>query len=205
VKISAHNRIEGEIVEMKKGKATTHLRVGAGRRELAVVVTSSSVEEMALEVGDRVTAMFREVDVLLMKGDASISAGNRFKGRVLAIKKGTVTAELPLDVDGQRLMTVVARSAAEEMGLGVGDEVTAFVREIDVLLVKGSAISVRNRMAGTLTGLRPGTVTTELTVDAEGRQVLALLARSVADEMGLSAGDRITALFREGDVMVMKE
>jgi molybdate transport system regulatory protein len=208
VRISAQNRLAGTIVDMKRGKATTHVRIRTEGEELTVVVTSSAVEQMALEVGDAVGATFREVDVLLMKGTASLSAGNRFRGRVLDIKRGTVTAEVPLDVGGRRLVAVVARAGAEAMGLAVGDEVTAFVREIDVLLIKGEPpmISARNRVAGTLTALRPGTVTTELTVDAGGGwQVLALLARTAADAMALAPGDRVTTLVREGDVMVMTE
>src|SRR5438132_28519 len=98
---------------MKRGKATTHVRVAAGARTLDVVVTSSSVEALGLETGDRVGALFREVDVVLMKGTGAISAGNRFTGVVLDLKKGTVTAEVPLDVAGQRIVAVVARSAAE--------------------------------------------------------------------------------------------
>jgi len=84
--------------------------------------------------------------------------------------------------------------------------VTAVVREIDVLLLKGdpARISARNRVAGTLTALRPGTVTVELTVDAGGRPVLALLARSAADRMGLAPDDPVTALVREGNVIVMQ-
>ena len=77
MEISACNRIDGQVVEMKKGKATTHVRVAAGARTLDVVVTSSSVEALGLETGDRVGALFREVDVVLMKGTGAISAGNR--------------------------------------------------------------------------------------------------------------------------------
>lgn len=208
MEISALNRIAGTVVEVKKGKATTHVRIGTDHTELAVVITSSSVEEMGLEVGDRITARFREVDVLLMKGSASISAGNRFKGRVLDIKKGTVTAEVTLDVQGQRIVAVVARTAAEEMRIEVGDEVTAFVREIDVLLSKegrSPRISARNRIPAIVAALRPGTVTTEVTLDAGERQVLALLARSAVEVMELSERDHVIALVREGDILVIKE
>jgi len=207
MEITACNRLDGTVTEMQPGKATTHLRVRTRRHgDFEVVITSSSVEEMALRVGDDVVLMFREADVILMRGEATVSAVNRFTGRVLAIKKGTVTAELPLDVNGDRIVAVVARSAAEKMQLTIGDAITGFVREIDVLVVKGRQVSARNRIEGTVASLRPGTVTVEVTIELDGgRSLLALVARSVAEEMKLAVGHRVTGVVREGDVMVAKE
>jgi molybdate transport system regulatory protein len=205
VEISACNRIEGVVGDMRKGKATTNVRLRSDVGELTLVMTSSSVEALALETGDRASALFREVDVMLMKGECPISTTNRIRGRVLDIKKGNVTAELPLDVGaGRRIVAVIARTAAEEMGLAPGDEVTACVREGDLLLAKGDALSIRNRLAATVRGLRPGTVTTELTLDTGSGELYALLARSVADDMKLSVGDRVSALLRERDFVVQR-
>jgi len=204
VNISACNRIEGVISDMKKGKATTNVRLRTDLGELMLVMTSSAVEELKLQPGERATALFREVDVMLMKGEAPISTSNRIPGRVLGIKKGNVTAEIPLDAgSGRRIVAVVSRTSAEEMALAVGDEVTACVREGDLLLAKQGTVGLRNRLAGTITGLRPGTVTTELTLDTGSGELYALLARSTADDMKLGEGDRVSALVRERDVLVL--
>ncbi len=203
MKLSACNRIDGTVAELKKGKATTNVRLSSDLGDLELVVTSSSVEALQLNAGDAVSALFREVDVMLMKGGGEISTKNRLTGRILDIKKGTVTAELPLDVGGgRRIVAVVARSAAEEMRLAVGEQVTACIREGDVLLLKGGALSIRNRFAGTITNLRPGTVTTEITVRTQGGDIHALLARSVAEDMALKDGDDVEALLRERDWMI---
>ncbi|ODU06146.1 MAG: hypothetical protein ABS81_05405 [Pseudonocardia sp. SCN 72-86] len=201
--ISACNSIDGTIVDIKKGRATTNLRMKSEIGDVVLVVTSSSVEALQVEVGDSVTALFREVDVMLMKGDAAISTNNRFVGRVLDMKKGGVTAEMPLDLGGgRRMVAVIARTAAEEMGIEIGDELTACVREGDLVLAKGSAFSIRNRQQGTITNLRPGTVTTELTLDTGNGELYALLAKTVADDMGLAEGDQVTALMRERDFLI---
>lgn len=201
--ISACNSIEGTIADMKKGRATTNVRMHSEIGDVTLVVTSSSVEALQLELGDSVSAMFREVDVMLMKGEGAISTNNRFAGRVLDITKGGVTAELPLDVGGgRRFVAVIARTAAEEMGVEIGDQVIACVREGDLVLAKGGAFSIRNRLQGKITSLRPGTVTTELTVDTGSGEVYALLAKSVADEMKLNTGDQVNALLRERDFMI---
>ena len=60
MEISVCNRIEGVVGEMKKGKATTNVRFRTDIGELTLVVTSSAIEALALEPGDRAIAMFRE-------------------------------------------------------------------------------------------------------------------------------------------------
>src|SRR6516164_5855437 len=135
--ISACNRVDGEVIELKKGKATTNVRIKTEVGEITLVITSSAVETLALLPGDRVTALFREIDVMLMTGGGMVSTRNRFSASIVDIKKGGVTAEIKLDVgDGRHFIAVIARTAAEEMGLDVGSGVTAFVREGDLLLEK---------------------------------------------------------------------
>ncbi|MBM3352338.1 MAG: hypothetical protein FJY47_02700 [Betaproteobacteria bacterium] len=206
MEISACNSIDGTVTSMKKGKATTDLRMSSAIGELALVVTSSAVEALALAPGDTVVAYFREIDVMLTAGGGTISTKNRFPARVVGeVKKGNVTAEFQLALAGGRTITaVVARAAAEDMGLAPGSEVLACVREGDLLLAKGGQLSVRNRSTGTITDLRPGTVTTEVTVAVEGGTVQALLARSTAEAMRLAMGDRVQALSRERDTLLAR-
>ena len=166
--ISACNRLDGEVIELKKGKATTNVRMSTELGEITLVITSSAVEMLELVPGDQIAALFREIDVMLMTGSGMVSTRNRFSATIVDIQKGGVTAEIKLDVgDGRHFIAVIARTAAEEMGLVVGSSVTACVREGDMLLKKGDTINVRNRATGTITNLRPGTVTTELTLATE--------------------------------------
>ena len=201
--ISACNRLEGEIIDLKKGKATTNVRVETGLGEITLVITSSAVETLQLAMGDRVSAMFREIDVMLMTGDGMVSTRNRFPARITDIKKGGVTAEIRLQMgDDRHFIAVIARTAAEELDLDVGSTVTACVREGDILIEKANAFNVRNRVSATVTNLRPGTVTTELTLETEHGDLFALLAGSAADDMKLAVGAKVTALVRERDVLV---
>jgi molybdate transport system regulatory protein len=204
--ISACNRLDGEVIELKKGNATTNVRVSSELGEITLVITSSAVETLELLPGDRVSVLFREIDVMLMTGSGMVSTRNRFSATIVDIKKGGVTAEIKLDVGNARyLIAVIARTAAEEMGLDVGSGVTACVREGDMLLKKANAVNVRNRIAGTITNIRPGTVTAELTLATNKGDLFALLARSVADDMKLAVGGGVTALMRERDFLVETE
>lgn len=102
---------------------------------------------------------------------------------------------------------MIARTSAEEMGLTVGDRVTAMFREIDVVLSKGddfTRTSARNRFQGTVQAIKHGTVTTELPIKGNGQEVVAVIAKTMSDSMGMSVGDHVTALFREIDVLIVK-
>jgi len=46
-----------------------------------------------------------------------ISARNTLKGTIVEIKEGEVMAEVVLDVNGQRIISVVTKDAIEELGL----------------------------------------------------------------------------------------
>lgn len=67
-KLSARNQLPGKVVEVRKGQTTAHIRVDIGN---GVVVTSSitneAVDDLALAVGDRVTAVIKASDVMIGK------------------------------------------------------------------------------------------------------------------------------------------
>ena len=68
VKLSARNQIKGRIIEVKKGQTTAHVRVDAGN---GVIITSSitneAVDDLALKVGDSVTAIIKSSEVMIAK------------------------------------------------------------------------------------------------------------------------------------------
>jgi molybdate transport system regulatory protein len=194
---------------MKKGRVTTNVRVMAGDTRITAVIATSSANEMELAPGDAINVVFREVDVLVMKGEGAerVSASNRLSGRIMDIRKGNVTAEIPIDVDGATCTAVIARTSCEEMDLRVGERVTAMFREIDVVLCKGGNFertSARNRFTGTAEAVRHGTVTTELPVKRGDETLVAVIAKTTYDAMHIEVGDEVTALVREIDVLVVK-
>jgi molybdopterin-binding protein len=68
MKLSARNQIKGKVVEVHKGQTTAHVRIDVGH---GVVITSSitneAIDELALKVGDSVTAIIKASDVMVGK------------------------------------------------------------------------------------------------------------------------------------------
>jgi len=68
MKISARNQIAGRVIEVRRGATTAHVRIDIGNN---VIVTSSitneAADDLALAVGDRVTAVIKASDVMVGK------------------------------------------------------------------------------------------------------------------------------------------
>jgi molybdopterin-binding protein len=68
MKIGARNRLEAEVIEVKRGAVMCQVRVQlAGGAQMESVMTIDSLEEMGLKVGDRVRVAVKAVNVLLIK------------------------------------------------------------------------------------------------------------------------------------------
>jgi molybdopterin-binding protein len=63
-----------------------------------------------------------------------LSARNQLQGTVTAITKGPATANVVLNVAGNRLVASITVEAAEELGLTEGSEVIAVIKASDVIL-----------------------------------------------------------------------
>ena len=65
-----------------------------------------------------------------------ISIRNKLLGTIKEIKLGKVMAEVVIATGGQEIVSVITKDAAEEMGLNVGDTVTALIKSTSVMLQK---------------------------------------------------------------------
>jgi molybdate transport system regulatory protein len=66
-----------------------------------------------------------------------LSARNRFKGKVVAVEKGVITAKVKIEVKMPVVVTsVITKEAVEDLDLKVGDEVEAIVKSTEVMIAK---------------------------------------------------------------------
>ena len=66
-----------------------------------------------------------------------ISARNALKGKITAIKKGAVMAQVAVDVGGgAKVVSAIFVDSVEDLALKVGDEVLAVVKSTDVMIAK---------------------------------------------------------------------
>jgi molybdopterin-binding protein len=66
--IGARNRIDGEVVEIKRGTVMCQVKVRIpGGVHMESVMTLDSLQDMGLKVGDKVRVAVKAVNVLLLK------------------------------------------------------------------------------------------------------------------------------------------
>jgi len=65
-------------------------------------------------------------------------------------------------------------------------------------------ISGRNKISGTVQDIKAGGVMTQVTLDIGGHQLTSIVSNDSISELGLKAGDQVTALIKATSVMLMK-
>lgn len=66
-----------------------------------------------------------------------LSARNQLKGKIISVEKGVITAKVKVEVMVPATITaVITKEAVEDLGLKVGDEVTAIVKSTEVMIGK---------------------------------------------------------------------
>ena len=75
--------------------------------------------------------------VSLEVGCLKLSARNQFKGKVLAVEKGVITAKVKVEIKMPVTVTaVITKEAVDELNIKVGDEVTAIVKSTEIMIAK---------------------------------------------------------------------
>ena len=66
-----------------------------------------------------------------------LSARNNFKGKVISVEKGVITAKVKIEVKMPTIITaVITKEAVEDLDIKVGDEVTGIVKSTEVMIGK---------------------------------------------------------------------
>jgi molybdopterin-binding protein len=66
-----------------------------------------------------------------------LSARNQLPGRVLYVKRGTVEAEVAIEISGgQTIISTISLVSVDKMKLHEGDKVTAIIKATEVIVAK---------------------------------------------------------------------
>lgn len=135
------------------------------------------------------------------------SARNQFQGRVDAIKAGPVNSLVTLAIsERDRLIASVTSESVESLGLAPGSKAYAVVKASFVVLMpedEAVKISACNRLCGTVSGLRHGTVSSEASIALTGGKTLtAVLTEPSAQLPEFEVGRRVCALISASHVIL---
>lgn len=136
-----------------------------------------------------------------------ISVRNQLLGKVAVITEGAVNTEVKLTLGGEETLTaIVTNDGVEQLGLRLGDEVIALIKESSVFLAEGDTppnISARNCLRGEVVRAAEGAVNAEVMVAlAGGKSIVSIISNEGLRRLGVTAGNKIWACIKASDVML---
>ena len=64
-----------------------------------------------------------------------LSTRNRLPGKIVDIEKGQAATRVSLQVEDNHVVALITTESAEELGLEIGQQVTALVKATDVMVL----------------------------------------------------------------------
>ena len=196
--------VEAQVGGREGGQATV---TPAGQ---ALILAFRRIDaELAHVVGqlEQHLAQDEPLDRLSWRLGMKTSARNTFSGVVERVLPGAVNSEVWLTVGGGvRLVAIVTKESAEELGLAPGRAAMALVKASFVILAAGHEplrTSARNRLRGVVAEHRTGAVNDELVLACEGGlRVTATVTRESGEGLSLTVGEPCQALIKASHVIV---
>ncbi len=144
---------------------------------------------------------------LLRRMSMKTSARNQFAGVVSAIDIGPVSAEVSIALkSGESITATLTSAAARRLKLKKGQEALALVKASSVVLVgdfAGWQLSARNQLAGTVSRIEKGAVSSLVVLTLPGgTSITATLTNDGLEALGLKVGAAATAVFKAYAVML---
>ena len=166
----------------------------------AVTRLSERMDEVA---GSDVVDFRRFLRRMSMKS----SARNQFAGPIIEIKQSVVDCEVRIQLDDNLDLTaIITRESAENLGLKIGREVTAFVKSSSILLMldANARTSARNRYCGKVSNIHEGPVNTEVSITLPGGRhiVTAVITHESLEKLELKVGSTACAVFKASSVFL---
>lgn len=144
---------------------------------------------------------------LLRRMSMKTSARNQFAGTIQAVEIGPVSAQVTLVLkSGEEITATMTASAAQRLKLAKGKEAIALIKASAVVLVTdfaGWQLSARNQLAGTVSRIERGAVSSMVVLTLPGgASISASVTNEGVDALDLKVGTPATAVFKAYAVMI---
>lgn len=137
MQLSARNQIQAEVLSIEShdvnAKIGLNLKGGQG---LNVIITQEVVENLHLEVGETVTAIFKSSAVVPYLGENE-SRGNLLEGTISKIEEDAKNIKVVIDIGAHdKVVSVISKKNVEGIGLSEGKTIEVQIKSHDIMLGK---------------------------------------------------------------------
>jgi molybdate transport system regulatory protein len=135
------------------------------------------------------------------------SIRNQLKGKVSAVRLGSVNAEVVVTLDsGTAIVASITNESVANLGLNSGKDVLALIKAPHVSIMvdtEGYRLSTRNQLAGKVIAITEGPVTSEIDVVLEqGEVVVSTITTASVRNLELSPGKPVFLAIKASAVVL---
>lgn len=132
---------------------------------------------------------------------------NRLAARIASIEIHGSIALVDAAAFGQRFTAMLIGAGAEVASWQADMPVMLMFKEAEVSLARNLSgqISLRNRLACTVTGVEEGKLMTRVALDFHGQAIASIITTRSAHALQIAAGDSVEALVKANEMTVVRE
>jgi molybdate transport system regulatory protein len=132
---------------------------------------------------------------------------NTLPGNIRAVASEGGISLVDVAVGDELLTAMLVETPQSAPYLQLGTPVSVLFKETEVSLAKelNGRLSLRNRLAAKVVGVRPGALLAEVELDCRGHRVVSIITRRSAERLELAAGDAVEALIKANEVMLAED
>jgi len=131
------NLLSGEIENLRVKSSLTLVNLKVGQTRLTTIVIDTPETAPYLRIGNSVTVIFKETEVIIGKGtEHHISLQNKLVGTIQSIESGDLLSRLAMDTDAGKVVSVITTNAVNELQLKPGTQITAMIKTNEIMLTE---------------------------------------------------------------------
>ena len=134
MKLSARNQFAGKVAKIEEGAVNGIVTIDVKGTPITATISMSAIKELSLAEGKDAVAVIKATEVMVATGGMTISARNKFAGKVAAVEKGAVNDIVKIDTAFGTVSATISDSAVAELGLEAGKDAVAVVKATSVMV-----------------------------------------------------------------------
>ena len=134
MKLSARNQFAGKVAKVEEGAVNGIVTIDVKGTPVTATISMNAIKELGLAEGKDAVAVIKATEVMVATGGVTLSARNKFAGKVAAVEKGAVNDIVKIDTAFGTVSTTISDSAVAELGLEAGKDAIAVVKATSVMV-----------------------------------------------------------------------
>ena len=134
MKLSARNQFAGKVAKLEEGAVNGIVTIDVKGTPITSTISMNAIKDLGLAEGKDAVAVIKATEVMVATGGVTLSARNKFAGKVAAVEKGAVNDIVKIDTAFGTVSATISDSAVAELGLEAGKEAVAVVKATSVMV-----------------------------------------------------------------------